>query len=183
MEDLIMTMKRILCSSLAVVCVASAFVGCSAKKEKKDAAIGKWQCDSIEFNGETADNFLGVDAYALFQIELKDGNKGTFYSFLESEDGNPEDIEWKKEKDGKIKLINDELFEDYDFVLEKSGDKYVLTQSSEDGGEEAVKANLSKVDSFKEIPEDMEMSFSFGDDDDSDFEFDDDDAEEAEDKE
>ena len=178
-----MTMKRILCSSLAVVCVASAFVGCSAKKEKKDDSIGKWECEKIVMGGEEADSFLGIDAYALFQIELKDGNKGPFYSFLESEDGEVKDIEWKK-KDGKIQLINKDIFDDEEVFLKKDGDKMILDMSGEDAEEdETFKATLAKVDSFKEIPEDMEMSFSFGNDDDSDFEFDDDDAEEAEDKE
>lgn len=181
-----MTMKKMLCSSLAVVCVASAFVGCSAKKSKKDDSIGKWECEKVAMGGEEADSFFGVDAYALFQIELKDGNKGTFYSFLESEDGEAKDIEWKK-KDGKIQLINKDIFDDEEVFLKKDGDKMVLDMSGEDAEEdETFKATLAKVDSFKEIPKDMTMSFDLGgsDDEDSDFSFDDEDddatAEEAE---
>lgn len=185
MEDLIMTMKRILCSSLAVVCVASAFVGCSAKKEKKDDFIGKWECEKIVMGGEETDNFFGVDAYALYQIELKEGNKGTVDSLFNN-DGEVIDIEWKKQKDGKVKIAKNDAFDGEEAILEKDGGKLLMSmvydEEEEVSEDEEVKMYFVKVDEFKEMPENP-----FGDlssDDDSDFSFDDEDedatAEEAE---
>lgn len=165
-----MTMKKMLCSSLAVVCVASAFVGCSAKKSKKDDSIGKWECEKVAMGGEEADSFFGVDAYALFQIELKDGNKGTFYSFLYSEDGKPQDIEWE-EKDGKIQLISKEVFDEDEVFLENEGGKMILNLSDEEDNMENT-ATLEKVDEFKEIPDDMEMKFDIDTEAEADFDSD-----------
>lgn len=183
-------MKKLICSSLALICIASSIVGCSANKakdsanaNKKDSAIGKWQCDQLVLDGEKMDNLYGVDSYALFQIELKDGNKGTFYSFLYSEDGKPQDIEWEK-KDGKIQLISKEVFADDEVFLEEENGKMVLDMSYE-GQEEGKenKATLEKVDSFKEIPEDMEMSLDFGGEADVEFETEEPETETSENKE
>ncbi len=182
-------MKKLICSSLALICILSSMVGCGDKKdndsakeetttvaadttEAKDAdettgsgkassidskdAIGKWQCSKLVLEGKEMESLYGVEPYALFQIELKDGNKGTFYSFLYSEDGKPQDIEWEN-KDGKIQLISKEVFDEDDVYLVDDNGKMILNLS-EEGDTEKNEATLEKVDSFKEIPEDMEMS-------------------------
>lgn len=171
-----MTMKRIFCSSLVVICVASAFVGCGDKKEKKDSAIGKWECEKLIMDGEEMKDFLGIEPYAMFQIELKDGNKGTLNSLLATEDGKPVDIEWKKAKDGKIQLINEEIFDDEEVFLIKEGEKMVMDMS-EEGDEKENKAYLIKVDEFKDMPENPFSNFG-SDDDEADVEFTSDDEEE-----
>ena len=164
-------MKKLICSSLALVCILSSMVGCGDTKEKDakeetttvaateaaNPAIGKWQCSKLVLDGEEMDSLYGVDAYALFQIELKDDNKGTFYSFLYSEDGKPQDIEWE-EKDGKVQLISKEVFDEDEVFLENEGGKMILNLS-EEGDEMENKATLEKVDGFKEVPDDMEMKF------------------------
>lgn len=179
-------MKKLICSSIALICLASSAVSCSSKKESskdssKEAATaaattsadttasdgassdsensiaGKWQCDQIELDGEKTDNLWGADAYALFQIELNEDKSGTFYSFLMSEYGKPDNIEWEK-KDDKIQIICVKLFGDEEVYLKQDGDKMILDMSDED---EDFYAYLSKVDTFKEIPEDMEMSLDF----------------------
>lgn len=172
MEESIMTMKRIFCASLAVVCVAASFASCGAKKEKKekkDDFLGKWECEKFIMDGEEVNDFFGVEPYAMFQIELSDGNKGTLNSLFASEDGKPVDIEWKKDKDGKIQLINEEIFEDEEVFLVKEGDKMVMDMS-EEGDEKENKAYLIKVDSFKEMPEDLFGDYS-DDDDEADVDF------------
>ena len=152
-----MTMKRLFCSSLAVICVATSFASCGSKKEKKDDFLGKWECEKIVMGGEEMDNFFGVDAYAIYQIELKEGNKGTVDSAFSTE-GKPVDLTWEKQDDGKIKLVNDEAFDGEEAILEKSGSKMIMSvadedESSEDGKGEEVKMYFVKVDSFKEMPE------------------------------
>ena len=182
-------MKKLICSSLALVCILSSMVGCGDTKEKdakeetttvaettaeatteaaetttesgkaesidsKDA-VGKWQCSKLILDGQEMDSLYGVDAYALFQIELKDDNKGTFYSFIFNEENKPEDIEWEN-KDGKIQLISKEVFDEDEVFLENEGGKMILNLSDE-GDTEQNEAVLEKVDDFKEIPEDMEM--------------------------
>ncbi|SEH58019.1 hypothetical protein SAMN02910265_01605 [Ruminococcus flavefaciens] len=182
-------MKKLICSSLALVCILSSMVGCGDAKEKdakeetttvaettaeatteaaetttesgkaesidsKDA-VGKWQCSKLILDGQEMDSLYGVDAYALFQIELKDDNKGTFYSFIFNEENKPEDIEWEN-KDGKIQLISKEVFDEDEVFLENEGGKMILNLSDE-GDTEQNEAVLEKVDDFKEIPEDMEM--------------------------
>lgn len=182
-------MKKLICSSLALVCILSSMVGCGDTKEKdakeetttvaettaeatteaaetttesgkaesidsKDA-VGKWQCSKLILDGQEMDSLYGVDAYALFQIELKDDNKGTFYSFIFNEENKPEDIEWEN-KDGKIQLISKEVFDEDEVFLENEGGKMILNLS-EEGDTMQNEAVLEKVDDFKEIPEDMEM--------------------------
>ena len=178
-------MKKLICSSLALICILSSMVGCGDTKEKDakeetttvaateaadSAAVGKWQCSKLVLDGEEMDNLYGVDAYALFQIELKDGNKGTFYSFLYSEDGKPQDIEWE-EKDGKIQLISKEVFDEDEVFLENEGGKMILNLSDEEDNMEN-KATLEKVDEFKEIPDDMEMKFDIDTEAEADFDSD-----------
>ena len=171
-------MKKFICSTLVLVFIAASMVSCGDTKEKESAsaakeesttsaettteaaesksaegAIGKWQCEKLVVDGEEMDNFFGIDAYALFQIELKDGNKGTFYSVLYSEDAKPQEIEWENKGD-KIQLISKEVFdEDEVFFVEENG-KMILNLSDE-GDEEESSAVLAKVDEFKEIPEDI----------------------------
>ncbi len=186
-------MKKLICSSLALVCILSSMVGCGDTKEKdakeetttvaetteateatteeaettteagktesidsKDA-IGKWQCSKLILDGQEMDRLYGVDAYALFQTELTDDNKGTFYSFLFNEENKPEDIEWEN-KDGKIQLISKEVFDEDEVFLENEGGKMILNLSDEEDNMENT-ATLEKVDEFKEIPDDMEMKF------------------------
>lgn len=178
-------MKKLICSSLALVCILSSMVGCGDTKEKDakeetttvaaaeaadSAAVGKWQCSKLVLDGEEMDSLYGVDAYALFQIELKDDNKGTFYSFLYSEDGKPQDIEWE-EKDGKVQLISKEVFDEDEVFLENEGGKMILNLS-EEGDEMENKATLEKVDGFKEIPDDMEMKFDIDTEAEADFDSD-----------
>ena len=184
-------MKKLICSSLALICILSSMVGCGDTKEKdakeetttvaetteateatteeaettteagktesidsKDA-IGKWQCSKLILDGQEMDSLYGVDAYALFQIELTDDNKGTFYSFLFNEENKPEDIEWEN-KDGKIQLISKEVFDEDEVYLVYENGKMILNLSAE-GDTMQNEAVLENVDEFKEIPEDMEM--------------------------
>ena len=183
-------MKKLICSSLALVCILSSMVGCGDTKEKdakeetttvaetteatteaaetteateagkaesidsKDA-VGKWQCSKLILDGQEMDSLYGVDAYALFQIDLKDDNKGTFYSFLFNEENKPEDIEWEN-KDGKIQLISKEVFDEDEVYLVYENGKMILNLS-EEGDTMQNEAVLENVDEFKEIPEDMEM--------------------------
>ncbi len=176
-----MTMKRILCSSLAVICVAASCVSCGSKD--KDDFLGKWECEKIVMGGEEMDNFFGVEAYALYQIELKEGNKGTVDSAF-STDGKPVDLTWEKQKDGKIKLTNDEAFDGEEAVLEKDGKKMVMSvaddEDDEEGKSDEVKMYFVKVDSFKEMPENPFAGLG-SDDDDTDA--DEDDAEEVDEEE
>lgn len=166
-------MKKLICSSLALICIAASAVSCGSKKESskessketttaaatttENSFVGKWQCDQIELDGEKTDNLWGADAYALFQIELKEDQSGTLYSFLMSEYNKPDEIKWEK-KDDKIQLISEKLFDDEEVYLKQDGDKMILDMSDED---ENFYAYLSKVDTFKEIPEDMDMSIDF----------------------
>ena len=138
-------MKKLICSSLALICIAASAVSCGAKKEKekKDEFIGKWQCEKIVMEGEESDNVFGIEASALFQIELKDGNKGTINSLLLTDDGEPADIEWKKSGE-KVQLINDDIFEDEEVLLAKEGDKVVIDMSAA-RDEKENKAHLVKV--------------------------------------
>jgi hypothetical protein len=122
--------------------------------DSKDA-IGKWQCSKLILDGQEMDSLYGVDAYALFQIELTDDNKGTFYSFLFNEENKPEDIEWEN-KDGKIQLISKEVFDEDEVYLVYENGKMILNLS-EEGDTMQNEAVLENVDEFKEIPEDMEM--------------------------
>ena len=194
-------MKKLICTSLTLICLAASLVSCGDSKDKDSAAaskenttaateakeaadsdeeagdfIGKWQCEKLVIEDKETDNFYGVDAYALFQIELKDGNKGTFYSFLYSEEGKPTDIEWE-EKDGKIQLISKDVFADDEVFLVNEGGKMILNLSDE-GDDKKNEATLEKVDEFKEIPEDMEMSFSVDGEAEADFELDEEDLKE-----
>ena len=198
-EDL--TMKRLLCLSAAIVCLTSCLVGCgskddsksdssaktstsdSASKDKKDKKeqnefIGKWECKEIEMNGEKTDNFLGADAFALFQLDIQEGGKGTVTSFLLSmfsEDVTPFDIKWEKAGDDaiRIEVIEPEetetttsesgvTFESETSVLllKKDGSDYILASEDEEE-DDGSKIYLVKVDEFTPIPEDMEMSLDF----------------------
>ena len=74
-----------------------------------------------------------------------------------SEYNKPDEIKWEK-KDDKIQLISEKLFDDEEVYLKQDGDKMILDMSDED---ENFYAYLSKVDTFKEIPEDMDMSIDF----------------------
>ena len=173
-----MTMKKIVCASLAAICVATSFASCGSKKEKKDDFLGKWECEKIVMGGEEMDNFFGVDAYAIYQIELKEGNKGTVDSAFSTE-GKPVDLTWEKQDDGKIKLVNDEAFDGEEAILEKSGSKMIMSVADDEGDEEGeseeVKMYFVKVDSFKEMPENP-----FGDLGSDDDDADEDDADEEE---
>ena len=194
-------MKRLLCLSAAIVCLTSCLVGCgskddsksdssaktstsdSASKDKKDKKeqnkfIGKWECKEIEMNGEKTDNFLGADAFALFQLDIQEGGKGSVTSFLLSmfsEDVTPFDIKWEKAGDDaiRIEVIEPEetetttsesgvTFESETSVLllKKDGSDYILASEDEEE-DDGSKIYLVKVDEFTPIPEDMEMSLDF----------------------
>lgn len=145
---------------------------------KAEAAdfVGKWQCDEIVADGESTNNLFGVDAYALYQIELSEDNTGSFLSFLYSGflgDGEPLKITWEVNgsdsvsvalADEEIEKIKEQAGEGVTFeaseemmTLRKDGDRLVIAEEDE----EDFKICLSKVDDFTPIPEDMEMSFDF----------------------
>ena len=167
----------------------------SAEKDKKDSSdkrdkddkkedkeqnefIGKWECKEIEMNGEKTDNFLGADAFALFQLDIQEGGKGTVTSFLLSmfsEDVTPFDIKWEKAGDDaiRIEVIEPEetetttsesgvTFESETsgLLLKKDGSDYILASEDEEE-DDGSKIYLVKVDEFTHIPEDMEMSLDF----------------------
>ncbi|MBR6968345.1 MAG: hypothetical protein IKH78_07385 [Ruminococcus sp.] len=154
--------------------------------------IGKWQCDEIIADGKSSDNLLGVDAYALYQLELNEDGTGTLFSFLYSGflgDDEPLRLTWEAEGSDSVNVTIDESqFEgfaadddDDDFSVEtetetmklrKDGDRLVIAEDEEDTG---FMIYLSKVDKFTPIPEDMEMSLDFGGEFATDFEFSDED--------
>ncbi len=170
-------MKKIISLSAALVLCASLASGCG--KDKKDSSEkkaskyeGKWQCSEIVSGDKTETSVFGVDASALFQIELKEYNKGTFLSFLFSEENKPEDIEWEEKEDNKITLTGGPLADiNEEFVLEYKDDKLVLDMSDEEDEEKSY-ANLVKVDEFTAIPDDAEMSLDFSGEANADFELD-----------
>ena len=159
-------MKKIISLSAALMLCASLAAGCG-KDDKKDSSEkaankyeGKWQCSEITFEGKTDTSFFGVDASSLFQIELKDDNKGTFLSFMMSEENKPEDIEWKEIEDNKVQITGGPLEDtDDDFILELKDGKFLLDMT-EEGDEEESSAVLIKVDEFTAIPDDAAISIS-----------------------
>lgn len=197
-------MKKIVSLSAALVLVLSAFTGCGdSEKEKtkssasdtttaaatteadtKDKAgdkaeaadfVGKWQCDEIVSDGESTNNLMGVDAYALYQIELSEDNTGSFFSFLYSgffgEDG-PLKLKWEVNgsdsvsvslADEEIEKLKAQAGEGVTFeaneemmTLKKDDNRLIIADEEE---EEGFMIYLSKVDEFTPIPEDMELSF------------------------
>lgn len=145
--------------------------------DKAEAAdfVGKWQCDEIVSDGESTNNLMGVDAYALYQIELSEDNTGSFFSFLYSgffgEDG-PLKLKWEVNgsdsvsvslADEEIEKLKAQAGEGVTFeaeeemmTLKKDGDRLIIADEEE---EEGFMIYLSKVDEFTPIPEDMELSF------------------------
>lgn len=150
--------------------------------------IGKWQCDEIISDGNSSDNFLGVDAYALYQLELSEDGTGTLFSFLYAGflgDEEPLKLTWEADGSDSVNVTIDvSQFEDfaaaYDdsdlsveteseaMTLRKDGDRLVIAEDEDDTG---FMIYLSKVDKFTPIPEDMEMSLDFGGEFATDFEF------------
>ena len=188
-------MKKALCLSTAIICLSAALMSCSkaeaktkketstpaattaatttaadttaAEKSEADASAfaGKWQCSSLTIDGKKEDNLWGADAFSLFQIELKDDDSGTFLSFLFSDENKPENITWELKDDGSVIIKGkSEIFDEDAFKLTKNGSGLLLDLSDESS---EFKADLEKVDEFKPIPDDMEMSFNFSTDDDS----------------
>ena len=150
------------------------------KKAEGDADVsdylGKWECKEIVIDGEKSDNFYGMDAFALFQIELLEDGKANFFSSLEfKEEYEFTEIEWELTDDGNIKLIDEEFSdEEDDFDMSLKDGKLVMDMSDD---ESDFVAYLEKVNEFSEIPEDEEFSFDFSTEGDVDFEFDDSDLE------
>jgi hypothetical protein len=210
-------MKKMLCLSAAIFCLTSCLVGCGSKDEdkKEDTSaqtttsasetsetteaknsdnneegsfVGKWQCKEMEMEGEKVDNFLGVDAYALFQLEIKEDGTGSVTSVLLSmfsDELSSFDIKWEKSGDDaiRIEVIEPEETEtttseeDADFevetevvLLKKDGDSYILVSEDEEE-DDGSKFYLEKVDEFTPIPDDLEMSFDFSADMDTDIDF------------
>lgn len=192
-------MKKLLCLSTALLCLSASLFSCGDKNDSssKDAEtttaattaaaenkaegdadisnyLGKWECKEIVIDGEKSDNFYGMDAFALFQIELLEDGKGNFFSFLEfKEKYEFTEIEWELTDDGNIKLIDEEFSdEEDDFDMSLKNGKLVMDMSDD---ESEFVAYLEKVNEFSEIPEDEEFSFDFSTE--GDFEFDDSDLE------
>lgn len=200
-------MKKFLCLSTAALCLSACLVSCGNKKEdtKNDTSsntstsdsakketnefVGKWQCKEIEMNGEKSDNFLGADAFTLFQLDVQDGGKGSVTSVLLSlfsDEITAFDINWEKSGDDAIRINviepetetttsdSDMTFENEPetFLLKKIGSDYIIVaeEDEEDEEEDDSKIYLEKVDEFTPIPEDFKMSLnaSFGMDEDLD---------------
>lgn len=149
----------------------------SDKKAEAADFVGKWQCDEIIANGQSTDNLMGVDAYALFQIELNEDNTGSFLSFLYSGffgEDEPLKLTWEVNgsdsvsvalAEEEIEKMKEQAGEGVSFEAEEEmmtlrmdGDRLII---EEDEDEEGFQICLSKVDEFTPIPEDMEMSFDF----------------------
>lgn len=164
-------------------------------EDKKNSAdneegsfVGKWQCKEIEMEGEKVDNFFGVDAYALFQIEIKEDGTGSVTSVLLSmfsDELSSFDIKWEKSGDDaiRIEVIEPEETEtttsdsDANFevetevvLLKKDGDSYILVSEDEEE-DDGSKFYLEKVDEFTPIPDDLDMSLDFSADMDADIDF------------
>ena len=192
-------MKKVLCLSTVLLCLSAGLFGCGDKKESKSksdetttavttsadttaeeksegytdvsAYLGKWECKEVLSDGQKTDNILGMDAFALFQIELLEGGDANFFSFMEFKEGYEfTKLKWELEDDGNVK-INSDLFNDPEGEVSiKLEDGRLVMDLSDDYSE--FIAYLEKVDEFTEIPEDEEMSFSFSTEGDAEFEFD-----------
>lgn len=212
-------MKKVLSLTAALFCLTAVLTGCSSgKKEstpkddtttavadteatttattaenKGEAAdfIGKWQCEELVLDGEKYDNLWGADAYAIYQIELKEDNTGSFFSFLYAGflgDDEPFDITWEQKDENSIIVTvvdpeegttGEDEDDDFDtetesMTLIKEGDKLIVDMSDDTSDD---KAYLVKVDSFTPIPDDMEMSLDFSTEGDFDIETDSSDTE------
>ncbi|HOA00232.1 hypothetical protein [Ruminococcus sp.] len=146
----------------------------AGKKSEGDADVsaylGKWECKEMIMDGEKMDNFYGLDAFALYQIELLDDNSGNFFSALEFKESQEyTKINWELSDDGTVTLTGGD-FDDEDPLTMKLEDGKLVMDLSEADTEFIT--YLEKVDEFTEIPEDEEMSFSFSTEGDAEFEFD-----------
>ena len=121
-------------------------------------------------DGEKMDNFYGLDAFALYQIELLDDNSGNFFSALEFKESQEyTKINWELSDDGTVTLTGGD-FDDEDPLTMKLEDGKLVMDLSEAGTEFIT--YLEKVDEFTEIPEDEEMSIDFSAGGDAEFESD-----------
>ncbi len=174
-------MKKILCLTTALVCCTAALASCNnrfkvfknydsdgqvSKKNVTDY-LGKWECSEIEMDGEKSDTLWGADVTTLYQIELSEDNKGTFFSFLTTLiQPDPLDITWEDKGNGEI-LVN----------LDKAGEPLTMTYKNgrmlidESSDYSSFIAYLDKVDKFTPISDDTEMSFSFSSDSEASFNF------------
>lgn len=192
-------MKKVLCLSTVLLCLSAGLFGCGDKKEAKSkndetttavttsadttaekksegdadvsAYLGKWECKEVLSDGQKTDNILGMDAFALFQIELLDGGDANFFSFMEFKEGYEfTKLKWELEDDGNVK-IDSELFSDLENGASIKLEDGRLVMDLSDEYSEFI-AYLEKVDEFTEIPEDEEMSIDFSAGGDTEFESD-----------
>ena len=178
-------MKKVLCLTTALICCTTVLASCNykfkvfknydsdGKTSEKNVSdyIGKWECSEIEMDGEKSDTLWGADVSTLYQIELSEGNKGTFFSFLTTLiQPEPLDLTWEEKGNGEI-VVNIDQSEDPITMTYKNG-RMLIDESSEYS---SFIAYLDKVDKFTPISEDTEMSFNFSTDSEASFNFSDDD--------
>lgn len=172
-------MKKFLCLSTAALCLSACLVSCGNKKDdakKVSPFVGKWQCKEIEMNGEKTDNFLGADAFTLFQLDVQDGGKGNVTSVLLSlfsDEITAFDVKWENKGDDaiRIEVIEPETetttsdsgvtfeSEPETFLLKKDGNDYIVIAEDEEEDDD-TKMYLEKVDEFTPIPDDFKMSLN-----------------------
>ena len=169
-------MKKALCLSSALIICAAALSSCSVKssvtkffnsdgKDSEKSAssyTGKWECSEIEMDGEKSKDLWGMDVSTLFQIELSEDNKGTFFSFLTTlVQPEPFDLTWKDNGNGEIVLNIDQAESDEPVTMTYKNGQMIMDQSDEYS---SFKAYLDKVDTFTALSEDESMSFNFSGD-------------------
>jgi predicted small secreted protein len=169
-------MKKVLCLTSALVCCTAALASCNVKfkvtkdydsdgkASKKSASdyVGKWECSEIEMDGEKSDNLWGADVNTLFQIELAENNKGTFFSFLTTlVQPEPFDLTWEDSGNDEIIMNIDQADSDEPLTMKYSNGRMIMDQSDEYSN---FIAYLDKVDEFTPVSDDTEMSFGFSSD-------------------
>lgn len=179
-------MKKVLCLTSALVCCTVALASCNVKfkvtkdydsdgkNSKKSVSdyVGKWECSEIETDGEKTDNLWGADVNTLFQVELMESNKGTFFSFLTTlVQPEPFDLTWEDKGNGEIIMNIDQADSDEPLTMTYKNGRMIMDQSDEYS---SFIAYLDKVDKFTPLSEDTEMSFSFSGDSEASFSFTDD---------